>query len=127
MHRGRLADEVAISGEPLQELDVDRWWFLGEHLATQVRDPNPPTKWILKQSRRLEVRLCPPHPVAEKALLPAGKNLLPLLVGQMEGFSQLAGHLPHGPLLSVTEELDQGEHHGLKIGDCHRLVPLPTG
>ena len=88
MHRGSLAYEVAISGEPLQELDVDRWWFLGKHLATQVRDPNSPTKWVLKQPRRFQIRLCPPHPVVEEALLPTGKNFLPLLVDQVEGFSQ---------------------------------------
>src|SRR5271166_3912923 len=127
MRRGRLAYEVAIGGEPLQELDVDRWWILGEQLATQVRDPNSPTKWILKQSRRFQMRLCPPHPVAEEALLPAGKQFLPLLVGQVEGFSQQVSYLSHGPLLPVAEDLDQGEHHGLKVGDCHRLVPLPTG
>jgi hypothetical protein len=34
MSRGSLADELAISGETLKKLDVDRWWFLGEYLAT---------------------------------------------------------------------------------------------
>src|SRR5271157_1599082 len=123
MRRGSLAYEVAISRELLQELDVDRWWFLGEYLATQVRDPNSPTKWVLKQPRRFQMRLCPPHPVAEEALLPAGKQFLPLPVRQMERFSHQVGHLPHGPLLPIAKDLDQGEHHGLKIGDRHGLDP----
>ena len=85
------------------------------------RDPNSPTNRVLKQSRRFQMRLCPRHPVAEEALLPAGKNLLPLLIGQMEGFSQQVGHLPHGPLLPIAEDFDQGKHHGLKVGDRHRI------
>src|SRR5208337_2120701 len=111
MRRGSLAYEVAISGEPLQEPDVDRWWILGEQLATQVRDPNPPTKWVLKQSRRFQMRLCPRYSVGEKGLLPAWKQFLPLLVGEVEGFSQQVGHFPHGPLLPIAQDLDQGEHH----------------
>src|SRR5271157_1952180 len=101
MRRGRLANEVAIGGVLLQELDVYRRWILGEQLATQVRDPNSPTNWVFKQSRRFQMRLRPRHPVAEEALLPAWKQFLPLLVGQVEGFSQQIGHLPHGPLLPV--------------------------
>src|SRR5208337_3723060 len=106
MRRGSFANEVAISGEPLQELDVDCWWILGEQLATQVRDPNLPTKWVLKQPRRFQMRLCPPHPIAENALLPARKQFLPLLLGQLEGFSQQVSDLPHGPFLPVIEDLD---------------------
>src|SRR4051794_41147714 len=65
------------------------------------------------------MRLSPPHPVVKKALLPTGKKFLPLLIRQVEGFSQLIGGLPHGPFLAVAKDFDQGEHHGLKVGDRH--------
>jgi hypothetical protein len=58
------------------------------------------------------------HPVAQEALLPTGKEFCSLLIGKLKRFSEQTG-----PFLPIAQNPDQGDHHGLKIGDRHLSAP----
>jgi hypothetical protein len=68
------------------------------------------------------VRLGPGDPVAEDGLLPAGQDRLSLLLRQIEQVCEQVGQFAHCPLLSIGQGLDQRQHHGLEVGDGHRVT-----
>jgi hypothetical protein len=111
--------ELDELGVLLEELDVDAGGWRLEDAGAAIGQLEVAALGREEQPGLLQVRLCPGDAIRELRLVTAREELVPIDLRELEdGGERLAG-LGKRMRLAVGGELQQRQHQGLEIRDCH--------